>query len=149
MVSEVDVERFDLEQPDSHMGSASMVIQPRHGDWVRYEDFAALSARLAEVEAERDEADRRAGAAERGWEHDRDRLMTFNRVRDQMKDQRGFHRNVTFDKVWADVCAKADRAKAAEAKLAQAVEALRHAKANMPHPDQMIDDTLAQIGGDT
>jgi hypothetical protein len=49
MVSEVDVERFDLDQPDSHMGSASMVIQPRHGDWVRYEDYAALHSQLAQA----------------------------------------------------------------------------------------------------
>jgi len=42
----------------------------------------------------------------------------------------------------------ADRIEALEAKLAKAVEALRHAKLNMPHPDQMIDDTLAELEGD-
>ena len=35
-----------------------------------------------------------------------------------------------------------------EKQLAKAVEALRHAKLNMPHPDQMIDDTLAELKGD-
>jgi hypothetical protein len=40
-----------------------------------------------------------------------------------------------------------DRIKPLEAKLAKAVEALRHAKLNMPHPDQMIDDTLAELEG--
>jgi len=37
----------------------------------------------------------------------------------------------------------------AYAKLAKAVEALEHAKLNMPHPDQMIDDALAELKGDT
>jgi hypothetical protein len=35
-----------------------------------------------------------------------------------------------------------------ERRLAKAAEALRHAKLNMPHPDQMIDDTLAELKGD-
>jgi len=39
----------------------------------------------------------------------------------------------------------ADRIEELEAKLAKAVEALEHAKLNMPHPDQMIDDTLAEL----
>jgi chromosome segregation ATPase len=34
-----------------------------------------------------------------------------------------------------------------KALLAKAVEALKHAKLNMPHPDQMVDDTLAEIEG--
>lgn len=34
-----------------------------------------------------------------------------------------------------------------EAKLAKAVEGLEHAKLNMPHPDQMIDETLAELTG--
>ena len=38
---------------------------------------------------------------------------------------------------------------AAEAKLEKAVEALEHAKLNMQHPDQMIDDTLAELKGDS
>ena len=38
---------------------------------------------------------------------------------------------------------------ALDAKLAKAVEALEHAKLNMPHPDQMIDDTLAEIKGES
>jgi len=51
MTDKIDVTRFDLEQPTSHMGLASMQEQ-KHGDWVRHEDCAA---RLAEVEAERDQ----------------------------------------------------------------------------------------------
>jgi hypothetical protein len=40
------VERFDLEQPTEHMGSASMDPAPGYGDWVRYSDYAALSVAL-------------------------------------------------------------------------------------------------------
>ena len=38
------VERFDLEQPTEHMGSALMKPEQGYGDWVRYTDYAALSA---------------------------------------------------------------------------------------------------------
>jgi chromosome segregation ATPase len=34
-----------------------------------------------------------------------------------------------------------------ETKMAKAVDALKHAKLNMPHPDQLIDDTLAELEG--
>lgn len=34
-----------------------------------------------------------------------------------------------------------------EGQLAKAVEALEHAKLNLPHPDQLIDDTLAELTG--
>lgn len=36
-----------------------------------------------------------------------------------------------------------------ERRLAVAEKALEHAKLNMPHPDQMIDDALAALKGDT
>ncbi len=47
-----------------------------------------------------------------------------------------------------DALEAADRIEELEAKLAKAVEALEHAKLNMPHPDQMIDHTLAELKGD-
>lgn len=36
------LKRYDLEQPDSHMGSAKMVLET-HGDWVKFDDLAALA----------------------------------------------------------------------------------------------------------
>lgn len=46
------VDRFDLQQPDSHMGSAYMQSEPGYGDWVRFEDHAAaLTALLADLAA--------------------------------------------------------------------------------------------------
>lgn len=50
-----DVKRYDLEQPDSHMGSAKMQRED-YGDWVSFEDYTALRARLEAVEKERYDA---------------------------------------------------------------------------------------------
>jgi multidrug efflux pump subunit AcrA (membrane-fusion protein) len=51
---------------------------------------------------------------------------------------------------WAEVSQRNyQRAKAAEAQLAKAREALEHAKNNMPHPDQMIDDAIALLNTPT
>ncbi len=44
------VARYDLEQPDTHMGSATMKLEPGFGDWVRFSDYEALSAKLAEAQ---------------------------------------------------------------------------------------------------
>lgn len=49
-----------------------------------------------------DDADRRAGAAERELETCRSDLARINRVRDKMKDEWGVDRNVSFDVVWAE-----------------------------------------------
>jgi hypothetical protein len=57
------VERFDLEQPTEHMGSASMDPAPGYGDWVRYSDYAALSA-------ERDDQKKARILAVRSWTED-------------------------------------------------------------------------------
>lgn len=54
---------------------------------------------------ERDEADRRAGAAERHTSKLADDLRRIDRVHDQMKDQWGVSRNVSFDVVWAEALA--------------------------------------------
>jgi hypothetical protein len=44
------VERFEHDPYDPY----NMIRDPRDGEWVRYSDFAALSAKLAEAERERD-----------------------------------------------------------------------------------------------
>jgi hypothetical protein len=44
-------ERFDLQQPDNHMGLACMQAEP-YGDYVRHSDYAALSAQLEAANAE-------------------------------------------------------------------------------------------------
>ncbi len=56
------VARFDLEQPDSHMSSATMKREDGYGEWVRFTDYEALARDLAaardraeKAEAERDQ----------------------------------------------------------------------------------------------
>lgn len=56
----------------------------------------------AQAGAELAEADRRAGAAERELACCREDVARFTRVRDQMKEQWGVDRNVSFDVVWAE-----------------------------------------------
>lgn len=54
----VGLTRFDLEQADSHMGSASM-SQEDYGDWVRYDDASsAITTLRAQLAAETARADR-------------------------------------------------------------------------------------------
>lgn len=78
----------------------------------------SLTAELAAAKAERDEADRRAGAAERQLEHANDNIRARTRWLDQAKDDAGFHRNVSFDKVWAAALAAYKVAIASGAHLA-------------------------------
>lgn len=52
------------------------------------------------LSAQRDEADRRAGAAERELASVRSELDTMRRVRERMKEQWGAHYNTSFDVVW-------------------------------------------------
>lgn len=70
----------------------------------------SAEAEVARLTAERDEADRRAGAAERGWEADKETLATYRRHLDKLKEERGYNPNVSFDTVWKETCAKADAA---------------------------------------
>lgn len=55
---------------------------------------------IAALQAERDEADRRAGAAERSAAAFHEDNQRFEQVRRRMKAQWGVHNNVSFDVVW-------------------------------------------------
>jgi hypothetical protein len=57
------VERFEHDPYDPY----NMIRDPRDGEWVRYSDFAALSAKLAEAERQLVDADKRAERHYRGW----------------------------------------------------------------------------------
>jgi hypothetical protein len=60
---------------------------------------------LASMKAERDEADRRAGAAERELADLKDRQMKADMWMEEAKAAAGYHRNDTFDDVWAEALA--------------------------------------------
>lgn len=68
-----------------------------------------LSAVLARVTAERDEADRRAGAAERRLADLEDSARKRERWMRQTKEARGYSEWTSFDRVWADTCKAADQ----------------------------------------
>ena len=55
---------------------------------------------VQKLEAERDEADRRAGCAERHMAGLSDDVRRFEEARRRMKVQWGVHDNVSFDVVW-------------------------------------------------
>jgi hypothetical protein len=57
---------------------------------------------LAAIEYERDEADRRAGAAERELADLKDRQLKADMWMEEAKAAAGYHRNDTFDDVWAE-----------------------------------------------
>lgn len=90
----------------------------RDGEYSLYQERAAteaelrrLHARAQELEAERDEADRRAGRAERHMAGLNDDVRRFEAARRRMKAQWGVHDNVSFDVVWQQALdAKASQA---------------------------------------
>ena len=74
-------------------------------------EIEALQSRVQELEAEHDEADRRAGHAERHMAGLNDDVRRFEAARRRMKVQWGVHENVSFDDVWQQALdAKASQA---------------------------------------
>ena len=74
-------------------------------------ELCRLHIRVQELEAERDEADRRAGRAERHMAGLNDDVRRFEAARRRMKVQWGVHDNVSFDDVWQQALdAKASQA---------------------------------------
>lgn len=67
-----------------------------------------LGAELARVTAERDEADRRAGAAERRMAWLEECARKHQRWMSERKAERGFGDDVSLEAVWAVLCATAD-----------------------------------------
>lgn len=70
-----------------------------------------LLLEMAALRAERDEADRRAGAAERLLADRDDSIMRREQWLRRAKEERGYGQNTSFDRVWSETCALADRAK--------------------------------------
>ena len=74
---------------------------------------------ITALRAERDEADRAAGAALRQAESMKDGALARASWLRNAKMQRGYDDNVSFDVVWTETCAKADEADALRAEAAQ------------------------------
>lgn len=63
-------------------------------------EVESLTLKLAEVTKERDEADRRAGAAERNLRYLQEDKYARTCWLDKAKRAAGYHTNVSFDVVW-------------------------------------------------
>lgn len=85
----------------------------------------ALTAQVEQLTQERDEADRRAGAAERRQASTSDSLFKLNHWRDKQKVMAGYSPNVSFDIVWAETLEKANKAEEASRLLKMLVEEQR------------------------
>ena len=96
-------------------------------------ELCRLHARVQELEAERDEADRRAGRAERHMAGLNDDVRRFEAVRRRMKAQWGVHENVSFDVVWQQALdAKASQAQRKQPLDEEAIERATDVKQGTP-----------------
>lgn len=77
------------------------------GDWVSYADHVLAVEEMKKII---DEADRRAGAAERQLAHLKDGAAKRERWKNDAKRQRGYEEGVSFDRVWEATCKLADQA---------------------------------------
>jgi hypothetical protein len=94
--------------------------------WQAADELARLRADVARLTAELNEADRRAGAAERrcaGMDEERTARERWLR---RAKEEAKYDDTVSFDVVWAETLEKARRADAAEARAARAEEAVEY-----------------------
>ena len=73
------------------------------------DELEQLRQRVAELEMERDEADRRAGAAERGYASYLDAAVARDSWLKKAKAQWGADSNISFDVVWAEALAQKEQ----------------------------------------
>ncbi|GJD65134.1 hypothetical protein [Methylobacterium frigidaeris] len=85
-------------------------ILASHGYHVAAQRVRDALAEMTRLMAERDEADRRAGAAEREMASLKEEARKRRWWLDDAKRSRGYSMNTSFDVVWAETCAKADEA---------------------------------------
>lgn len=97
------VDEFQAKYKDIH----TLSPDERYGYELLYHELVSGLQGLtpAVTQQQLDDADRRAGAAERQLEHVQDTLNTFTGVRSRMKREWGVHENVSFDIVWAEAIA--------------------------------------------
>jgi uncharacterized protein YhaN len=131
------VERFHLEQAETHMGSAYMGIN-KNGDWVRYEDYQALQAERDALQAQLAERDKACAEWSEVSQRNYQRAKTAEADRDQWRsmwekeqtDNEQLQAQLADGSFYQekDIDAMIDRAQRAEAQLAKAREdALREA----------------------
>lgn len=87
----------------------------KEGAWIGYDDHALA---IAQMQKTIDEADRRAGAAERRLEQLEDSASERESWIADAKRRRGYADGVSFDRVWNATCELADRGLAADGEAA-------------------------------
>jgi hypothetical protein len=96
---------------DRHIGMVSMYAEKREDiqqNFANQEFIAAANpAVVLELIADLNEADRRAGSAERRIVETADSLAHIRKWHDEQKVAAGFHRNDPFDKAWDSILEKA------------------------------------------
>lgn len=119
------------EHPDTDIDLAQRISELRdeaRGAFHQHTRNVELLRRAERAEKERDEADRRAGAAERELEFEKDSSSRRASWLRTAKQQWGVHENVSFDVVWEEALkiraqrdAAIERVKVLEAELAKKI----------------------------
>lgn len=86
--------------------------------------MAKAADHIEALTTERDDADRRAGAAERHLAWANEENSKRSRWLRKAKEERGYGDEVSFDRVWEEACKGADSAKALQAENERLREAL-------------------------
>ena len=97
--------------------------------------------RIASLEAERDEADRRAGAAEREMQASKDTIARLNSVRSKQKRDWGVDDNTSFDTVWNEALALKAQLPQAQKELTTQTNRAAAAKQQVTALTQRLDMT--------
>jgi chromosome segregation ATPase len=115
------------------------------GELTRERD--GLRSEVERLTRERDEAQARCFRLADQVESLEDTARNRRHWLDEAKRSRGYHINVTFDRVWEETCAKADRADAAEARLQQMTKALEEDRAIVDRARRLTATFDAAIDG--
>lgn len=104
---EVRVWIADLEDIRTDHPELSMIaMNQRVVSWLDHEQVVKeLGEAMELLKKERDEADRRAGAAERELQRYKDAQQANDQWLDKAKEQWGVHRHTSFDLVWEEALA--------------------------------------------
>ena len=124
---------------DSDTPETDAVFEPLLTDEIT-EGEIELCNLARRLERERDEADRRAGAAERNMEELKDSKFRRERWLDKAKNDWGVNHRVSFDMVWEEALAarrERDELRARVAELEGALTRLRDCDWTITLPDRM------------
>ncbi len=123
-VDERDAAQSRITELESEKQELALQALADNGQWIEHtgkqqERITELSAKVAELERERDEADRRAGAAERAATQLREEASKRAYWLREAKAQAGYNDRISFDVVWDETFARARACNEARAKVSE------------------------------